>query len=50
MILLFIGGAAFGACCGFFVLGMDSAARCADCRDKKERDEMDRWKEEDQWP
>lgn len=50
MILLFFGGVILGACGGFFVLGMASAARCSECRDRQGRDEMDRWKEEDQWP
>lgn len=31
MILLFAGGLVAGACGGFFVLGMVSAARYADC-------------------
>ena len=45
MILLFAGGLVAGACGGFFVLGMVSAARYADCKDRRNR-----WKEEDQWP
>lgn len=50
MILLFAGGLVAGACGGFFVLGMASAARYADCKDWRNRPEEDRWKEEDQWP
>lgn len=50
MILLFAGGLVAGACGGFFVLGMVSAARYADCKDRRIRPEEDRWKEEDQWP
>lgn len=49
-ILLFAGGLVAGACGGFFVLGMVSAARYADCKDRRNRPEEDRWKEEDQWP
>lgn len=49
MILLFAGGLVAGACGGFFVLGM-AAARYADCKDRRNRPEEDRWKEEDQWP
>ena len=44
MILLFAGGLVAGACGGFFVLGMVSAAWYADCKDRRNR------KEEDQWP
>jgi hypothetical protein len=48
---LFAGGLVAGACGGFFVLGMVfSAARYADCKDRRNRPEEDRWKEEDQWP
>lgn len=36
MILLFAGGLVAGACGGFFVLGMASAARYADCKDRRE--------------
>lgn len=50
VILLFAGGLVAGACGGFFVLGMVSAARYADCKDRRNRPEEDRWKEEDQWP
>lgn len=50
MILLFTGGLVAGACGGFFALGMVSAARYADCKDRRNRPEEDRWKEEDQWP
>lgn len=50
MILLFIGGLVAGACGGFFALGMVPAARCADCKDRRNRLEEERWKEEDQWP
>lgn len=50
MVLLFIGGLVAGVCGGFFVLGMVSAARCADCKDLRNRPEEGRWKEEDQWP
>lgn len=50
MILLFTGSLVAGACGGFFVLGMVSAARYADCKDRRNRPEEDRWKEEDQWP
>lgn len=32
------------------VMGMVPAARCADCKDLRNRPEEDRWKEEDQWP
>ena len=49
MILLFAGGLVAGACGGFFVLGMVSAWY-ADCKDRRNRPEEDRWKEEDQWP
>lgn len=48
--ILFAGGLVAGACGGFFVLGMVSAARYADCKDRRNRPEEDRWKEEDQWP
>lgn len=50
VIFLFAGGLVAGACGGFFVLGMVSAARYADCKDRRNRPEEDRWKEEDQWP
>ena len=50
MILLFIGGLVAGACGVFFALGMVPAARCADCKDRRNRLEEERWKEEDQWP
>ena len=49
MILLFAGGLVAGACGGFCVPG-GSAARYADCKDRRNRPEEDRWKEEDQWP
>lgn len=43
MILLFAGGLVAGACGGFFVLGMASAARYADCKDRRNRPEEDQW-------
>lgn len=43
MILLFIGGMVAGACGGFFALGMVPAARCADCKDRRNRLEEERW-------
>lgn len=49
MTLLFIGGMVAGACGGFFALGMVPAARCADCKDRRNRLEEERWKGENRW-